>query len=92
MILVKVDVAEAALVTERDARRNDAATMANRLADSEASRQKLSSGLQDITKRFNDIQIPPAKTLVRTVEVPGACSKLSVGPEFVSVWNAASSP
>lgn len=62
------------------------------IVESEAARRKLSAGLTKLAERFNDIKIPPPKTLVQTVEVPGACPRVGASPEFVSVWNDAASP
>jgi hypothetical protein len=73
-------------------RREDVKQYELGLAESQAQREKLQKGLQVITDRFNRIQIPPAKTLIKTVEVPGACSRVGVSESFVSVWDAAASP
>jgi hypothetical protein len=73
-------------------RREDVKQYELGLAESEAQREKLQKGLQVITDRFNRIQIPPAKTLIKAVEVPGACPRVGVSDSLVSVWNSAASP
>ncbi len=88
----RVDVAEAALEREQKAHKAAVAKARQDMADSEAARLKLATGLQAIADRFNSIQIPAPKTLVKTVEVPGACSRSGVSDQFVSVWNNASGP
>ncbi len=86
----RVDSAETALQAEREARSLEQAKYLSDLKDSEEARKALASGLEAITERFNSIQIP--KTLTKTVEVPGACPRVGAGPDFVRVWNDASSP
>ena len=84
------DAAVAELASERAGRAADAAMMAKRLADSEVRRQQLSDAMQAIADRFNAITVPAPKTLIETVEVPGACPRVGLSADFVRVWNDAS--
>ncbi len=86
----KLEEAEKAFKDERQGRINDREMFAQQLKYSEAQRKLLNDGLLKIADRFNAIHIP--KTLVQTVEVPGACPRVGVGPDFVRVFNDASAP
>lgn len=88
----RTDAAEAALAGEVKRHRADLAQVEKALAASTLERKKLQQGLTDVTTRFNSIVIPPAKTLVQVKETPGACPRIGVSAQFVSVYNAASSP
>jgi hypothetical protein len=88
----RAEAAEKALVEEREGRNADRARYASDLKASEAQRLKLTRDIQAVIDRFDAIKVPPPKTLVKTVEVPGACSIAGVSAEFVSVFNAASEP
>lgn len=86
----RVEVAEKALVIERQQHKADNEKAAKDIKESEEQRQRLASGLQAVTDRFNSIVIPLPKTLVKTVEVPGACPRVGVSDDFVRVYNEAS--
>lgn len=89
----RTESAEAALVALRKEQIAAIGQIQKTLADSQLERQKLQTGLTEISRRFNSIVIPPAKVLVRTVQVPGeACPHVGVSADFVSVFNQASNP
>lgn len=88
----RTDAAEAALAGEKKRHIDDLAQVEKALAASTLERQKLNQGLTDITRRFNSIVIPLAKTLVQVKEIPGACPHIGVSADFLSVYNAASNP
>ncbi len=89
----RVDAAETALQAEREARSLEQAKYLSDLKASEEDRKALASGLEAITDRFNSIQIPEPKTLIKTVQVPNeACSRTGVSSEFVKLYNQASAP
>src|SRR3954469_11478410 len=84
----RAEAAEAALASEQRAHRADNEKAAKDLKESEEQRHRLATGLQAVTDRFNSIVIP--KTLVKTVEVPGACPRVGISDDFVRVYNQAS--
>lgn len=87
----RAEAAEAALAGERSAHKAQLAQVEKALAASLVERQKLNDGLKAITERFNK-PAPPPKTLVKIVEVPGACPRVGVSDEFVRLWNESGSP
>jgi septal ring factor EnvC (AmiA/AmiB activator) len=89
----RTEAAEAALADERKAHKAQLIQVEKALAASILERQKLNQGLAEITRRFNSIEVPSPKTLIKTVQVPGeACPHVGVSDQFVGVYNAASSP
>lgn len=86
----KYDEAKAALADERKDRAAEQADTAKKLAVSEAERKAYSLAAQAIAQRFSSIEVPSPKTLIKTVEVPGACPRIGVNDVYVGLWNEAS--
>lgn len=85
----RLDAVELQLAGERKAHRAAIAQVEENLAASNLQRQKLQQGLTEIADRFNK-PLPPPKTLVHYVQVPGeTCPRPSLSDAFIVRYNAA---
>ena len=80
----------------KDAREDFAKQTAQRDADqkaAEADRAKLAGDLEATRARFANLPPVQPKTLVQTVEVPGApCPAARISDSFRELWNGAATP
>lgn len=87
----RVDAAEARADAAENGRHDDMVEVVKRLDKDAEERKALNGRLDAIDKRFDDIHIPEPGKLIQWKEKPGdPCPAVSIGPEFVSVFNQTS--
>lgn len=86
-----------ALAVEKQAHDADLLRVAQQQEQDAKERAKLAMNLDAIRAKFDNLPVPPPKTLIRTVEVPvhegqTTCPSPRVSPDFVRVWNDSGTP